>query len=75
MGQSLELLQKILACPKCHASLELLEVSGQAEGFACNGCALVYPLLDGIPDMLVEDAIKRSDWDAGDRGRANGNQN
>lgn len=69
MGQPIELLQKILACPKCHSSLDLQEVAGQPEGFVCNACSLVYPIIDGIPDMLVEDAIKKSEWDAGARGR------
>ncbi len=38
------------------------------EGFFCAGCGKVYPIYDGIPVLLVDRAIPRADWDAGERG-------
>lgn len=42
---------EILACPKCKGPL-------QAEGDAlvCEPCALRYPVRDGIPVLIVEEA-------------------
>lgn len=43
----------ILACPKCKGDLVL-----QEETILCNACRLKYPVIDGIPDMLIEDATR-----------------
>lgn len=43
----------VLACPKCKADLTL---SGDEKGLICESCRLVYPVRDGIPVMLVEEA-------------------
>ena len=59
----------ILACPKCWGDLSLLGGLENAEGFLCAGCAKVYPIYDDIPVLLVERAIPRVDWDAGERGQ------
>lgn len=50
-------LLKILACPKCHAPLV-----EQADGLHCTRatCGLVYPVRDGIPIMLIEEATDPS---------------
>jgi len=48
---SQELLQ-ILACPKCHTKVELKE----PDGLRCPQCKVVYPIVDGIPVMLIEEA-------------------
>jgi len=45
-------LLRILACPACHCRVEL--VDGPA--LLCQGCGLKYPIRDGIPVMLVEEA-------------------
>ena len=42
---------EILCCPACHG--ELLE---RAEGLHCQSCKLCYPIEDGIPVMLVDQA-------------------
>jgi phosphomannomutase len=42
----------ILACPKCKGALRLLET-----GLLCEPCALLYPIRDDIPIMLIEEAI------------------
>ncbi len=41
----------ILCCPACHG--DLVE---KAEGLHCQGCGLLYPIEDGIPVMLVDQA-------------------
>ncbi|MDP2875919.1 MAG: Trm112 family protein [Holophaga sp.] len=52
-------LMEILCCPAdrggepCHG--DLVEHS---EGLLCQACGLLYPIVDGIPVMLVEEARK-----------------
>lgn len=46
-----EKLLEILACPACKAPVEL-----QNEKIVCTGCGKRYPIRDGIPIMLVEEA-------------------
>jgi len=41
----------ILACPACKADVKLEE-----ERIVCTECARRYPIRDGIPVMLVEEA-------------------
>lgn len=45
----------ILACPKCKADVELKD-----EKICCKNpqCALRYPIKDGIPVMLIDEAEK-----------------
>lgn len=44
-------LLEILACPKCKGGVR---VKGMF--ILCEKCGLAFPVLDGVPDMLVEDA-------------------
>ena len=44
-------LLEILVCPVCKAKLEK-----QHNELICNKCKLAYPIDDGIPVMLVEQA-------------------
>lgn len=46
-------LLEILACPKCKGSL-LEQESPPA--LDCPACALRYPVRDGIPVMLIDEA-------------------
>jgi uncharacterized protein YbaR (Trm112 family) len=46
-------LLKILVCPDDHAPVRL--VPG-GEGLRCDRCRRVYPIRDGIPVMLIEEA-------------------
>jgi uncharacterized protein YbaR (Trm112 family) len=46
-------LLEILRCPVCRAAVSPLP--GDA-GLECAGCHLVYPIVDGIPVMLAEEA-------------------
>jgi uncharacterized protein len=41
----------IMACPVCHGTLEEREAA-----LACTACGLHYPVRDGIPIMLPEEA-------------------
>ena len=63
MSLNKELLQ-ILACPKCKSDLTL---TGQEEGLKCSECALVYPIREEIPVMLIDEAIPVQDWENGVR--------
>lgn len=50
-------LLEILACPRCLGQLELRGEAEQPEGFLCPACKVVYPVRDGIPVMLTEEAL------------------
>ena len=52
MALSPELIE-ILACPKCKKKVEL---ASDESGFVCSACQLLYPIVDGIPNFLVEEA-------------------
>jgi uncharacterized protein len=50
-------LLEVLRCPVCRSELTL--ASGRTEGeetingtLTCTGCHAVYPIADGIPDLL-----------------------
>ena len=50
-------LLRILVCPKCKGELEVRRGGDGAEAFLdCASCRLGYPVDDGIPVMLVEEA-------------------
>jgi len=47
-------LLSILACPVCHGDLE--EIPGPPPGLRCRACKRIYPVRDGIPVMLPDEA-------------------
>ena len=47
---SQELLE-ILACPKCPTKVQLVEPDKRR----CPNCKVLYPIVDGIPIMLIEE--------------------
>ena len=48
---------EILACPACHAPLEDRTAADPAELICTSAdCGLAYPVRDGIPIMLEEEA-------------------
>lgn len=50
-------LLEILACPACDARPPVrLDASGT--WLVCAACGRKYPVKDGIPSMLVEDAVQ-----------------
>jgi uncharacterized protein YbaR (Trm112 family) len=63
MALNKELL-KILACPKCKGNLDVM---GEEEGLKCSACALVYPIREEIPVMLIDEAVPAAKWDQGAR--------
>ena len=58
-------LLEILACPRCLGPLEALG-GEEPGGFLCPACAVVYPVRDGIPVMLMEEAVPREQWAEGE---------
>lgn len=47
-----ERLLSILVCPACHE-----KVDARDDLLVCRGCGRGYPVRDGIPVMLLEEAI------------------
>jgi len=43
----------ILVCPRCHGELEYRE---SESSLVCPSCRLRYPVRDGIPIMLLDEA-------------------
>lgn len=50
-----EKLLEILVCPQCKGELYLTE---DGSGLICERCRLKYPIEDGIPVMLIDEAIR-----------------
>jgi len=48
-----EELLKILVCPADHAPVRLVQ---DGAGLQCDQCRRIYPIRDGIPVMLIEEA-------------------
>ena len=45
----------ILACPQCKGPVELTE---EENGLICSKCRLLYEIIDDIPVMLIDKAIR-----------------
>lgn len=45
-------LLEILCCPLCR---EALKERPDATGLECVACRRIYPIVDGIPNLLVDD--------------------
>ena len=43
----------ILACPNCRAELRVDDAAGE---LVCVGCGYAYPVRNGIPVLLVDEA-------------------
>ena len=54
----------LLACPVCRGELEPVD---NESGLECPACGLVFPVRDNIPIMLQEEAIRKDDWERGQR--------
>ena len=48
-------LMEVLVCPQCHGALREDEANSKLH---CDQCSLAFPVEDGIPIMLVEEAEK-----------------
>jgi uncharacterized protein YbaR (Trm112 family) len=53
----------LLVCPSCRNPL-----ANGAGHLACRGCGLRYPLRDGIPVMLVSEAVPTERTEEGSEG-------
>lgn len=49
-----ERMLEILVCPKCKGELEYRR---EADELVCPACKLRYPIRDGIPIMLIDEAL------------------
>src|SRR5467141_3347815 len=47
--------RQILQCPKCGGSLLDLDCENESatRGFRCRSCALMFPIIGGVPRMLI----------------------
>ena len=45
----------ILACPQCKGPVELTETEN---GLVCDKCRLLYEIIDDIPVMLIDKAVR-----------------
>lgn len=54
----------ILACPLCHGPVHPVD---DETGIECPSCQCVFPVRDKIPVMIQEEAIRKDDWDRGQR--------
>jgi uncharacterized protein YbaR (Trm112 family) len=62
-GRISESLLALLACPACRASLD------QQEGMLrCRGCGRGFPIRDGVPVMLLDEAVAPADDSCGTSG-------
>lgn len=52
MEPSRELLE-MLVCPVCHTHVEL---TADRQGLRCSSCHVIYPIRDGFPVMIKEEA-------------------
>jgi uncharacterized protein YbaR (Trm112 family) len=50
-------LLEILVCPQCKGALDLRSDADAHVALECGPCALAYPIEEGIPVMLVEEAL------------------
>ncbi|MBC7962528.1 MAG: Trm112 family protein [Steroidobacteraceae bacterium] len=48
-----------LACPVCKGNLAPAGESNDKYSLLCVPCGLLYPVRDGIPVMLADEALKR----------------
>lgn len=62
MSVNNELLQ-ILVCPKCRGDLNHVT---EPEGLLCEECQLAFPIEDGIPVMIIDEAIPLVEWPRND---------
>lgn len=51
-------LLEILACPKCKGTLSWNKEKNTLD---CDHCKLIYPITDGIPELLLDKASPKKD--------------
>jgi uncharacterized protein YbaR (Trm112 family) len=55
LGLDAKLLE-IIVCPQCHGDLRPVETPAGGELVCQGSCGLAYPVRDGIPVLLVDEA-------------------
>ncbi len=50
----------ILACPQCKGPVELTQ---DENGLVCEKCRLMYEIIDDIPVMLIDKAVRLDEKD------------
>ena len=68
MNMRTEELLRILACPRCHGELTAEMRGEEMRGLICAACEVAYPVREGIPVMLLEEAVPLERWRAEDAG-------
>ncbi|MFI6031251.1 Trm112 family protein [Amycolatopsis magusensis] len=65
-----EQLLEILACPsEDHAPLRPGSPEDpEADALTCTSCGRVYPVRDGIPVLLLDEAVERAEQDPASNG-------
>jgi uncharacterized protein YbaR (Trm112 family) len=48
----------MLVCPVCKSTLQYHNPAKQPAGLICQPCHVMYPIRDGVPVMLEDEAIK-----------------
>jgi len=50
---------RLIVCPACRANLEAVATpTAAAVALRCTGCGNTYPIMDGIPILIVDRASK-----------------
>jgi uncharacterized protein len=57
-------LLELLACPNCKGEIA---PTADESYLVCPACRLKYPVIDGIPHMLIDEAEKIGDQELGAR--------
>lgn len=55
-NSSMSISMELLACPECKGTLEAVEMESQPY-LGCAACKLAYPMKEGIPAMLQDEAV------------------
>jgi uncharacterized protein YbaR (Trm112 family) len=58
-------LLELLVCPRCKGELALADDESR---LVCPSCCLKYPVVDGIPHLLIDEAEATGDREPGTRG-------
>jgi uncharacterized protein YbaR (Trm112 family) len=48
---------ELIRCPKCRGTLTVRAGEGGSSALACVACRLLYPVVDDIPQLLIDEAL------------------
>jgi len=51
-------LLRLIVCPACKANVEAAPEAEAVVALRCTGCGNVYPIVDGIPILIVNRSSK-----------------